>query len=241
MKSFFLLVLVIGLLLSGGTWREASAQSTAGAEILIQTDTYTPSFYRGKALPSGENLITAIAYPDVSGTSLDPAKLHYKWLRDGIAIPGYAGTGKRMVSFETSLANEETLLEVEIANPTGSYRAKKSLYVRDRETKSLVYEDNPVLGVLYNRAVPRNFQLSSTEATFRGVPYFFSALDSRDPRLTYSWQVGGGFASDTERLTVRTQGERGVSSIGLAVGHKDRYSQTASYEFMISFGDESSR
>ncbi|HYF10262.1 MAG TPA: hypothetical protein VD967_01490 [Candidatus Paceibacterota bacterium] len=241
MKILRLTVLASVLLLSGGSFLElagAQAPATRSAEILYQTDTYTPPFYRGKALPSSENLVTAVAYPDLSGTSLDPAKLHYKWMRDGEVIPGYVGTGKRLASFTTSIASDETLLEVEIADPAGSYRARRAMYLKDEEPKVVIYEDNAVLGVLYNRAVGKEFTLQGAEAAFLGVPFYFSADTSRDSRLRYVWSVGGKGSSGDERLIVRTDGESGASTIALEVSHESRYAQLGSYGFTIFFGND---
>ncbi|MCE9643816.1 hypothetical protein K8Q93_01015 [Candidatus Parcubacteria bacterium] len=244
MKNLFLNALLLTSLFLWGSGNVAEAQTAASvrnAEILFQGDTYAPPFYRGKALLSGENAVTVVAYPDLSGTSLDPARLHYKWMRDGEVIPGYTGTGKRLATFATSIASDETLLEVEIADPNGSYRAKKSMYLKDRKPKVVIYEDNAILGVLYNRAVAKEFTLSGSETAFLGIPFFFSADTSRDPQLKYEWSVGGQSDAGDDRLVVRSEGERGVSTIALQVGHRNKFTQLASYGFTILFGNEPTR
>lgn len=234
-------IFTFSLLLSGSLWNMAGAQaapSVRSAEIIYQTGTYTPPFYRGKALPSGENTITAVAYPDLSGTSLDPARLHYKWIKDGVVMSSYTGVGKRLAVFDTSIAADETLIEVEIADPSGSYRAKKAFYLSDKPAKVLVYEDNAALGVLYNQVVPKTFTLAGSEAAFVGAPYFFSAANSTDPAVRYQWNVGGEDSGSLSRLTVRSEGGSGLSPISLQATHANRYTQFGSYAFTISFGND---
>lgn len=234
-------IFTLSLVLSGGLYGTAEAQadpSTRSAEIIYQSNTYTPPFYQGRALPSGENKIAAIAYPDLSGTSLDPARLHYKWIKDGVVMNSYTGVGKRLAIFDTSIASDETLVEVEIADPSGSYRAKKAFYLSDKPAKVLVYEDNSVLGVLYNRVVPKTFNLANSEASFTGAPYFFSVANSTDSAVRYQWNVGGEDSGRLNRLTVRSGGGSGLSPISLQATHANKYTQFGSYAFTISFGND---
>lgn len=205
--------------------------------ILYEVDTHTPPFYRGKALPSGENRLTALALPDLSGTRLNPSTLHYRWRRDGEIMNEFNGAGERLVSLNTPIANDSTLLEVEVSDPRGTYRARGALVLSDRPPKALLYEDNSLLGVLYNRAIPRDFSLKGKEVSLLASPVFFSAGESARGPL-YEWRLNGAAVSSEKRLVLRSEGESGLSLVSVFISNPEKITQSATFETSVNYGKE---
>jgi hypothetical protein len=93
-----------------------------------------------------------------------------------------------------------------------------------------VYRYDPLLGPLYDTALPAAVTMNGAEESFRAVPYFFPDLP------VISWDVNG-VTSDTDRdITVRATGEgNGKARLGVSAKAPNAY-QSAASSFTVDFG-----
>ncbi|TAL48820.1 hypothetical protein EPN83_03455 [Patescibacteria group bacterium] len=212
-------------------------------DLLWEARTYTPSFYRGKALYSQESDITVAALPhfvDSNSRTLPRENLIYQWSNNGTVLGGVSGYGRGSFTFTGSLFEKREVVAVEVQSTDGRFRAKKSITITPVSPRIVFYENHPLFGPLYNQAVGNEFALKNKEVSVLAVPYFFSAAERGDPQLEFQWSLNSNPAqSQDERdtITLRQEDEaRGKSQISLSVQNISRLLQSDKKDFFVSFG-----
>ncbi len=165
-----------------------------GLDIVWQTKSYTPPFYKGKALYTYQSLVDFVAMPSFmtsSGAMIDPKTLVYKWTRNGSVLGDSSGYGKNVFSTSGGVLAKPLQVEVEASTIDGSMRAKKSIELQGAQPEVFLYENHPLYGILYNKAIGPQFDLKSKEISLSSAPYFFDVNRKDDPALTYNWSMNG--------------------------------------------------
>ncbi|GMQ95471.1 MAG: hypothetical protein BMS9Abin13_586 [Patescibacteria group bacterium] len=208
--------------------------------LLWEANTYTPPFYKGRALISPEGALKVVALPNfitAGGTYIPAEKLVYVWKKDGEVLEKESGYGKRMFYIKAPIPFWDTNIEVEVSSLGGSLKAGKSVNIFPKNPKVIFYRDNPLGGVQYENAVGGELDLSRTEIAIKAEPYFFS-VDDMEENLVYSWSMDDRtIEGDKERITFRQEEEGGVgiSRISLAIQNLARTYQSASRSFLLNF------
>jgi hypothetical protein len=147
----------------------------AEVELFWEAQTSAPLFYQGKTLPSaGANLkITAWPYlVNRSGQKIDPAKLTYRWQKDGVAVANLSGLGKNSITIQTDPTASLVKIGVEVSSPADELSATKGLIVSLVKPEIVFYEKKPLEGVNYGQTFPTEYSLFGEEVTVKAEPYF---------------------------------------------------------------------
>src|SRR5262245_18430252 len=80
-------------------------------DLLWQGEVYTPPFYLGRALWSGQSRLTVVAVPHVGSSAAN--SLVYRWTRDGEVLGNASGVGKRTLSFNDSVLSKATQIQLD--------------------------------------------------------------------------------------------------------------------------------
>ena len=123
----------------------AHAQSV---DILYSGMTYTPPFYEGGALWSGESVIQMVAIPQGLG---NPTQLFYKWSKNGTVLGNTNGVGKNSLIFSDTIFSKPVSITVEIVAADETVLAESSVTVVPSPASLLVYEKNPLFGYLFHQ------------------------------------------------------------------------------------------
>lgn len=205
--------------------------------------TYVPNFYKGQPLPSSKSSVKLVAFPDImkGATKVSDNALVYTWKVNGSVMGDSSGYGKNYFIYKYPLISRPATIEVVASLPDQTISAKTSVSISPSDTKVLVYEDNPILGLLTNTAIANTFSLSNEEVRMVAVPYFFTAESRSDLGLNYKWVVGGnpvpGSADDPSALVLRPdKGASGNADISVGVNQNNIILQAASTVFNIVFG-----
>ncbi len=145
----------------------------ADVDLLWETSSYIPPQYQGKALPiSGSKIkITAIPW----GMEIADSKLIYEWNLNNKNILDQSGTGKKTITITTSdLGNDKDVIKLKVSTPSADISAEKTISIKINEPKILFYEESPLEGPLYQKALNGSFSLQNPELSIRAEPYFFS-------------------------------------------------------------------
>ena len=164
----------------------------SNVDLLWQAETYTPPFYKGKALYSSESSITAVAIPNfVDGnTRIKDSDVVYKWSVDREVQGDYSGYGKNYFKYTGDIISLDKDLAVE-AYPSGQENRKGTGETNLSAKKAFVlfYEDNPTSGIMFNYSLTDKISLGSrNESKVAVFPYNFSAV-SKDSGLGYTWYI----------------------------------------------------
>lgn len=207
--------------------------------ILWQANTYTPPFYRGKALLTPQASVRVVAIPDSSSGSnaLSGGNFAYVWQKDGSTVTNASGYGKNLFSFLGPKPYDKISVSVLASSVDDAVKSEKRINVPVTQPFILFYESTPLLGVWYNRPMSSSFTLAKKEFTLSAEPYFFSNEDSDAPILKYDWTLNGGQIQNYgNTITLRNDtGQEGNSTVSLNMSGIKKIFQTASQSLRVQF------
>ncbi|MBI2610643.1 hypothetical protein HYW60_01765 [Candidatus Kaiserbacteria bacterium] len=222
----------------------SSAEATIAPvelDLLWEADSYVPPFYRGRALPSaGTNLrLEAIPRFVRSGSSVPLRDIIFTWKRDGYVIAAASGRGKSKATVESPPLFASETISVEAKTSDGRLQGVASARISSQEPHVALYENDPVFGIAYHRALARENQIPEIETTFAAVPYFAEAASPDDTALIYNWRVNDiGIANDPEHpsgLTINASGSSGSALIELLLKHATNLFINAPGSWLVNF------
>ncbi|HAT68252.1 MAG: hypothetical protein A2481_03795 [Candidatus Yonathbacteria bacterium RIFOXYC2_FULL_47_9] len=215
-----------------------------GITIMWEANTYTPPFYKGKALMTPQALVRATAIPDSTGTrnALSASDLVYIWKKDGNAVSNASGYGKNSFSFLGPKPYGETKVSVQVSSTDDAVKSEMRVALPLTKPFILFYEDHPLLGVWHNRALSTSLNLTKKEFSVSAEPYFFSTEAGEAPEILYSWSLNSKPVTNISHgITLRNEtGENGNSALSLTMRGLKKTFQTASHSLTIQFTAEES-
>lgn len=228
----------------GRTIEKTLVVRPAGVDILWEANSYTPPFYKGKALYSYQSFITVIAVPNIinsNGVKINPDNLTYKWTKDSKVLGDVSGYGKNSFTFSKSVISHSPEIEVEVMSSDKKIKASGSIILDAVEAKTVIYENNPLYGIIYERAVTGDFKLGGSEITLITAPYFFSKEDVGDQKIKYDWSMNGrniNNKQDARQATFRnTEGGKGSTRISVDLQNEStsKELQSARTDVLLNF------
>jgi len=213
----------------------------SSVSIVWEARTYTPPFFKGKALFSHQSTIIFMAVPRimVNGRELEKENLVYTWSKDGTVLGDLNGYGRYTLPLTGSIISRPLSIDVEVTDPNTGFSAFNTIDVAPIEPEIVTYVADPLYGVQYNKVIKGTLPLKGKEVTLTSVPYFFSNAESESASVSYNWSINGNTISDgqnTRTRVFRKVGEVfGTSNIGLTVLQANRLLQFASYNLSIDF------
>ena len=225
----------------------ASLQKTltvrpAEVDLHYEAESYTPPFYRGKALYSFQGRVRVVALPsfvDANGERVPNGDLNFSWSQNGNPLPRESGVGKNVFIVEDKGGLiRPAFVSVEVSTLSKDLIASAEIALAPGAPSVIIYENHPLLGILWNRALSENFTLSEKEVRLVAVPYFFSASGQSDRALSFSWQMNGETLSGERTNNVVFRNEEGVEGealVGVEVGNAKSIYQSAVASSRIFF------
>jgi len=210
--------------------------------IVYEADSYTPPFYKGKGLYGLEGTVTLVAIPNLispTGTKLNPNNLIYKWSVDGTVLGSKSGYGKNALLYTGSILGKDALIMVEVSTADKTTSGKGVLLLSAQRPEVLLYEKNPIYGILFNKELSSNpISLIEKEITIQAAPYSTSA-ENTVSNLSYSWMINGSkipAPSNQNFVTLRNStGQKGSSLISVLVSNNSYFLQQMQNSLSIKF------
>src|SRR5690606_25298700 len=114
--------------------------------------------------------------------------------------------------------------------------AKDSVKLTTTPGDTLVYEDNPLYGLMFHKEVGSSYAMMGQEVTLSAFPIFFSLTNRLSNDVNYRWSANTGDPQSGSSVTYRIQdGAPGSSRIYLESSHASKYSQSSRKNFLIEF------
>ncbi len=212
---------------------------SGSVDLVWESEGYIPPLYKGKATFAYQNTVTFSAIPHLAGTNgveIDPRTLLYKWTVNEKVIQDQSGYGKQRLTFQEDLPKPLEVL-VEVSTTNGSQKGSATLTLNPGQPSVSFYEEDPLYGVLYNKAIVNKVRLANQEVSIRAVPYSFTF--SKAAPLTFNWTINKlerGDLSKNESVTLRTKGNtEGTSDIDLEIRNSENILQSAKNSVSILF------
>lgn len=215
-------------------------------DLLWESDSYVPPFYRGRAIPSAGTMLHLQAIPRFKaqeGTMVSERDIVYTWKRNGVVQQSASGRGKSYAQLPAPVLFGVDTIEVDASSLDGSLEAQGQVVVPSAEPTLALYEDHPLFGTMYHQALTAQTFISDSEMTFAAVPYFAQAQSPSDPRLIYNWKVNGrsvpAVDSNSSKLTINATGSSGLARIELLLTHAANWATESAGTWRVSFSTNS--
>lgn len=208
----------------------------ADVDMLWEAYTYTPPFYKGKALNSINSVIKIVAIPHLinpDGAKISPQNLIYEWKIKDEVREDLSGLGKNTYTFQTDIIPATDTVEVGVKSVDGLSSASGQITLTGSDPKIVVFENNPLLGVLFNNVL-KNKPLSDNETMLSAYPFFFSTKNSSG--VNYSWRVNEKIIDSKDNSVVFVKpSESGSSKISVQIKGIQSPFQKSEEGFYVGF------
>lgn len=210
-------------------------------DILWQAKTYTPPFYKGKALytPESEVVFTSLPNISVNGTRIDPTDVVYKWKLNYDLDNDASGFGKNSYLFKSPIILRENLIQSSIYSASSpEIQGTNQVNLINTYPSAIIYEDNPLLGVLFNKSVKNEFNLKDTEVKLAAYPYYFSTTN-KNSLVNYKWnidQTSLGIPQNQNSVIFRRVSKtKGSASVNVTIGNQSHILQQANTGLEVTY------
>lgn len=204
-------------------------------DIILESNTHVPQFYKGRALPTRDSMMRATAVVH-DGTTNPDSSYVYQWSLDSTVLQGGQTKGKRTISIEMP-HYDDVLLFVEVFKSTGELIGKGVARLLATEPELHFYENSPLRG-LSERELMSPFYLIGEEVTIYGEPYFIDA-PMNETSAEFAWKIDYEpalhDASIPNALTLRKVGGAGESTIDFSVVTRSGIPQFVQKTFQLIF------
>jgi hypothetical protein len=208
-------------------------------ELFWEANSYTPPFYRGKALVPLQGSVRVVAAPRVmvGGKMVAASNMSYKWSVDDKFDKAQSGYGKNIYTFNLPVTAFAPNVQVEAQTLDGSVVIKNDVIIQTVTPQVLFYEVNPLIGVRRERVLSGEEQMSDGEVHLVAFPYFFSATSLADNTLMFKWsQNNGPIEGSSAQKTFGASGSSGNSSIRVEVSKLGKILQSSSNSLNLFYG-----
>lgn len=217
-------------------------------DLLWESDSYIPPFYRGRALPSAGTSLRLEAIPRFKrpdGSYVPVSEIAFTWKRDRYAISVVSGMGKSKIVVPSPPLFGSNTISVEARTSDGVYAGAAFVRIASRDPVLILYENHPLFGIQYHHALASQNVVSEVETSFIAIPYFAEAQSPNDSRLAYEWRVNGNeIRSDSTRpseLTINASGSSGVALVELTLSHATNLFLESGGSWRIAFLGENAK
>lgn len=217
------------------TYEVFTSVTAAGLSLLWEAEGYTHPFYLGRSLPAPGAKIRFVALAD-DGSA--PADLTYTWRRGSTVLGSLSGRGKNTLTVDAPLLFGSDTISVEARSANGAL-AHASARVSSAPPPILLYENHPLFGILFHKALPRTVSTPEIERGFAAYPFFAPVALESSPALMYEWRVNRErVAIDAARpsqITINAAGSDGSALIELLVTHTTNIFYSAEGLWRVTF------
>lgn len=221
----------------GGMAHTVSETITPSAiDIIIESETRIPTFYKGRALPTSGGDLRLIAFPSIyssNGVIARTQNLIYTWKMNSQVVK--SGVGMNVLTI-TMPPSDTPLIELTAETADGLARHTSYIRITPKIAQTIFYEENPLYGVSRN-AMPSDITLLSEEISIRAEPYFMSKNIFNNAQS--GWNINGvpadNLSSDPQTITLRRSGSAGSARIDFSIRNLKSLLQSAAGSFTIHF------
>ncbi len=152
---------------------------TAKIDLLWEAaDSYTPAFYKGKAMFSPNGLLRVTAIPARSA----PKNLSFEWSRNDSVIQSASGYNKNSITFRNETLKQQELISV--SAQSGFFGGNNTITLSPGNPQIVLYKKTEGF-VDYNNGYLSTIATGDPGITLRFEPYFFSTPQGIDKNLVF--------------------------------------------------------
>lgn len=211
-------------------------------DLLVDSDAYTPPFYRGRALPSAGtqmHLQARVYFKRANGSLVPSSSIIYTWSRNGEIIGSASGLGRSSVAVPSPMLYGTNTITVRAVATDNTFSGSASIRIASVEPVLTLYQDHPLFGILYHQAMGVQTAIPDSEMTFAATLYFAQIQNPNDSRLRYTWRVNGipvtTDATHDSEITINADKSQGSADIELSIAHSTNYFMSPTGTWRVAF------
>lgn len=213
----------------------------ASVDLIFEAESYTPPFYRGKAYFPYQGKARVIAIPsfiDDNGKQIPASNLVFNWKDQNHNFTDSSGLGKNILNYKGSVPIRTGIVSVQVSSIDQKQIANASINIEPKESRVILYENDPEYGILFNKALSDTVNLSKGEITVVATPYYFNVSDPNDYNLKYEWNLNGSVLNKNGNSIVLKSpaGVGGQANLSLQLSNTIDMFQFADAALNINFG-----
>jgi len=190
--------------------------------IIAEPISSAPPLYQGKSLVpiGGDVRVVAMAnLKDANGRSASPTTYSYAWTVDDTRIANSSGIGKSAIIVASPLQYRSRSVSVVVTSASGNLVGGASFSLSAAQPSVRVYENDPLLGIRYDRALSGSYTISGAEATLYAAPF---SLPTTGGAPFIQWFLNGSSVQIGNSITLRPTGSgKGSASLSLTASSGD--------------------
>ncbi|MES3005656.1 MAG: hypothetical protein V4664_01770 [Patescibacteria group bacterium] len=207
--------------------------SPSEIDLLWEASTYTPPFYKGKALFTPQADVTFVGVPNLvsNGSRSSPDKTIYKWKVDFQVQGDKSGYGRNTFKYSGAIILRPHVFQVEgydSNNPDVIATSKTLLEAAGPVVN--IYEDHPLYGLLFNHALIGSFRMDDREKKISAYPFFFST-SNKNLDVSYQWNVNDSAVqvppTQNSMSFQKTSKDSGEASVNIRINSTEKLLQEA--------------
>lgn len=229
----------VGVLITNPKMPAFSATQTVipvAIDTILEADTYVPTFYKGRALPSREATVRAIAVVH-DGTNAPDTRYSYKWTLNDSVLYGGPVTGKNVAEFIMP-RYDGARLTVDVFNKDSVHVGRQSFLLKLTDPEMHFYENSALRG-LSQKEIGSSYALTKDEVSVFAEPYFMNTNTITQSFADTSWKINSvETEADTQipnAITLKRVGEAGDALIECSIVTKNRIPQYVTSSFQAFF------
>jgi hypothetical protein len=226
-------------LLSGTSFSKILNIAPASVDLVWEANSYTPPFYKGRALHPRQGILKIVAMPEFikNGTRVSSSNLIYKWSNDVDTYQSQSGYGKNILILNGSILGKTDNIKVSVTDPNSGATAENYISISPTDSEIVFYQNDPYYGYIFDSALNNSFNLGSGEVQILAAPYFFT--NEQSGVLNYNWRLNNQtvpeLAGSRTAIFKKPEDKSGNSSITLQITNPNRILQEADSRLMIQF------
>ncbi len=216
-------------------------------DLLWDSDSYVPPFFKGRT-PAGTganvHLYAAARFPTLKGVFVSDSDIIYTWSQNGTILGSKSGRGRSSITIPGPALFGADSVKVDAETVDKTMRGSATAQIPAADTHLVLYENHPLFGILFHRAIIGDVNTKEKEQKVTVVPYFAHITSPSDPSLSYDWHVNDTrIAPDPhnpETLTIAANNYNGPASIALTLSSASDILMHATGLWSLIFSDTSS-
>ena len=204
----------------------------ADLDILWEADTYTPPFYRGKALPTPESHIKIVGMPNLRNRGVQSLEneVVFNWKVNNKNQSTKSGFGKNPLTIRNDFLRLEERISLNVQHTDGLTQAEENIVIKITQPKVVLYRgDSPLRNA--NNLDFEDTELQSVEIV--AEPFHFSSRPELLNLLSYRWRINGQILNELNPrnknvLSILPDPSQGAANVSLLVENPVKLLQSAS-------------
>lgn len=231
-------VTTVSVTISSGSSSYSQSISIQPQDVALVAEPISsaPPLYPGKSrVPlEGDVRVVAIAnLRNAQGKVFDPGTLSYSWTVEDTRVANFSGIGKQAIIVASPLQYRTRDVMVRVVSQDGNVIGGATLSLSPEEPTLRVYENDPLLGVRYDRALSNAYAITGAEATLYAAPF---SLPTTSGAPLIQWFLNGAPAQRGNSITLRPTGSGGGRASLSVVASSGVYT-TVTALLSLSFGE----